>query len=150
MEDIYLEMYDILLFKAKSIVGNEEDAKDIVQELYLKIKAQEHLSAVAVNPRGYLYGMVANMAKMFLRDQVRHRELEASAATAAEGASVLPMSWVDDFLAPLTALQRSVVRLHDIEGYSVVEIAVRLGRTTVSVKKQLALAHRRLKENHDG
>ncbi|MBP3763276.1 MAG: RNA polymerase sigma factor [Bacteroidales bacterium] len=149
MEEIYLEMYDVLLHRAASIIGNREDAKDIVQDLYVRIRTSPRLHSVETNRRGYLYGMVTNMSKQFLRSQARHRVLEQSLASGDGGREMSPFSYLDDLLSPLTPLQREVVRLHDIEGYSCLEVALRLVRTPVSVKKQLALAHRKLKENHN-
>ena len=142
MEDIYLEIYDVLLFRAASITGNSDDAKDIVQDLYLRLKAQETRQLPLANPRGYLYGMVSNMAKMFLRNEIRHRELEQQLASTSV---VEPRTnYIDDLLAPLSQLQRVVVGLHDIEGYTCVEIAIRLSKSPSAVRKQLSLAHRRL------
>lgn len=146
MEEIYLELYDILLFRAATIVGNKEDAKDIVQDLYILIKTQDNIRDVSVNPRGYLYGMVTNMSKMFLRNQKRHRELEILAMSPNTSSSMISFSYIDDILFPLTKLQKDVVRLHDIEGYSCIEIALKIKRTPIAVKKQLALAHGKLKE----
>lgn len=49
-------------------------------------------------------------------------------------------------LAHLPALTRSVVWLHDVEGYTHAEIARMLGRTASFSKSQLARAHVRLRE----
>lgn len=149
MEDIYLEIYDILLFRATTIVGNKEDAKDIVQDLYVLIKTKDNVRNVSVNMRGYLFGMVTNMSKMFLRNQKRHRELEVLTIVPDTSFSMTSFSYIDDILFPLTELQKDVVRLHDIEGYSCIEIALKLKRTPIAVKKQLALAHDKLKENNN-
>jgi RNA polymerase sigma factor (sigma-70 family) len=48
-------------------------------------------------------------------------------------------------LSTLPALTRSVVWLHDVEGYTHVEIARMLGRSTSFSKSQLARAHVRLR-----
>jgi RNA polymerase sigma-70 factor (ECF subfamily) len=48
-------------------------------------------------------------------------------------------------LSVLPALTRSVVWLHDVEGYTHLEIARLLGRTTSFSKSQLARAHARLR-----
>lgn len=149
MEDIYLEIYDILLFRATTIVGNKEDAKDIVQDLYVLIKTKDNVRNVSVNMRGYLFGMVTNMSKMFLRNQKRHRELEVLTIVPDTSFSMTSFSYIDDILFPLTELQKDVVRLHDIGGYSCIEIALKLKRTPIAVKKQLALAHNKLKENNN-
>lgn len=48
-------------------------------------------------------------------------------------------------LAKLPPLSRTVVWLHDVEGYTHVEIARELGRSTSFSKSQLARAHERLR-----
>ena len=50
-------------------------------------------------------------------------------------------------LAQLPALSRTVVWLHDVEGYTHAEIARMLGRTASFSKSQLARAHVRLRES---
>ncbi len=49
-------------------------------------------------------------------------------------------------LATLAPLTRTVVWLHDVEGYTHAEIARTLGRTTGFSKSQLSRAHQRLRE----
>jgi RNA polymerase sigma-70 factor (ECF subfamily) len=53
---------------------------------------------------------------------------------------------VERALATLPALTRSIVWLHDVEGYTHTEIARLVGRTTSFSKSQLARAHARLRE----
>ena len=53
---------------------------------------------------------------------------------------------VERALAALPPLTRSVVWLHDVEGYTHGEIARLLGRTASFSKSQLARAHQRLRE----
>ncbi len=49
-------------------------------------------------------------------------------------------------LAALSPLTRSVVWLHDVEGYTHAEIATELGRSASFSKSQLARAHERLRQ----
>lgn len=94
------------------------------------------------NVGGYLYGMVSHVCMHRLRDSGRHILVHQTLA------DVMPLHINSDpfgleyLLQPLTDLQRSVVQLHDIEGYSCIEVAFKLGRTPVAVRKQLALAHK--------
>jgi RNA polymerase sigma-70 factor (ECF subfamily) len=53
---------------------------------------------------------------------------------------------VERALSMLAPLARSVVWLHDVEGYTHIEIARLMGRTTSFSKSQLARAHARLRE----
>lgn len=149
MEKTYLEIYDILVHRATSIVGNDEDARDIVQDIYIAISNNEAVKNVTRNKRGYLYGMVTNMSRMFLRDKQRHLEIETNVIPINVADSDVPSFCIDELLSSLTELQQNVVRLHDIDGCSCLEIAFILKRTPIAVKKQLALAHKKLKETNN-
>ena len=61
-------------------------------------------------------------------------------------AQVQASSDVERALATLPPLTRSVVWLHDVEGYTHGEIARLMGRTASFSKSQLARAHQRLRE----
>lgn len=148
MEDLYLEMYDLLLHRATSIVGNAEDAKDIVQDLYVHIKTRQGHPVAIANRRGYLYGMVSNMSRLFLRRQKNHMEMEWESQNRDMWTTLNTSFYIDDLLMPLSELQKSIVRLHDIEGYTCIEITLKLKRTPAAVKKQLALAHRKIRETY--
>lgn len=70
-----------------------------------------------------------------LVDAAPHPDVQAAACADLERA-----------LAMLPSLSRSVVWLHDVEGYTHHEIAQLLGRTASFSKSQLARAHTRLRE----
>jgi RNA polymerase sigma-70 factor (ECF subfamily) len=74
-------------------------------------------------------------APVVLLDPASHPDAQASASADVERA-----------LATLPALTRSVVWLHDVEGYTHAEIGRLLGRTASFSKSQLARAHARLRE----
>lgn len=74
-------------------------------------------------------------APVVLLDPATHPDAQAAASADVEKA-----------LALLPALTRSVVWLHDVEGYTHGEIARLLGRTASFSKSQLARAHARLRE----
>jgi RNA polymerase sigma-70 factor (ECF subfamily) len=74
-------------------------------------------------------------AAVVLLDPASHPDVQAAARADVERA-----------LAALPALTRSVVWLHDVEGYTHAEIARLLGRTASFSKSQLARAHVRLRE----
>ncbi len=74
-------------------------------------------------------------APVVLLDTASYPDAQAAASADVERA-----------LAALPALTRSVVWLHDVEGYTHAEIARLLGRTASFSKSQLARAHTRLRE----
>lgn len=148
MKATFLEIYSVLVFRATSIVKNEDDAYDIVQDLFLAIDNQKDKLNNISNKRGYLYGMVTKKSLMFLRERQRHSEIEKAIAPGVthEGSNLL--FDIDSLLSDLTDLQRQIVMLHDIEGFSCFEIAIKIARTPIAVKKQLALAHQKLKRTY--
>ncbi|HEY0939483.1 MAG TPA: RNA polymerase sigma factor [Steroidobacter sp.] len=83
----------------------------------------------------YLDNEEQSSASMVLLDEASQPDVQASASVDVERA-----------LASLPALTRSVVWLHDVEGYTHGEIGRLLGRTASFSKSQLARAHVRLRE----
>jgi RNA polymerase sigma-70 factor (ECF subfamily) len=83
----------------------------------------------------YLDNDDSDATPVVLLDQAAHPDVQAAASLDVERA-----------LATLPALSRSVVWLHDVEGYTHVEIGRLLGRTASFSKSQLARAHSRLRE----
>jgi RNA polymerase sigma-70 factor (ECF subfamily) len=83
----------------------------------------------------YLDSDEQSAAAVVLLDGASHPEAQATASLDVERA-----------LAVLPALTRSVVWLHDVEGYTHAEIGRLLGRTASFSKSQLSRAHVRLRE----
>ena len=134
--------YDALLHRAWTLLQNGEDARDAVQQAVMEAWERRTTMSDVENVCGYLYGIVSHVCMHSLRDSGRHILVHQTLA------DVMPLHINSDpfgleyLLQPLTDLQRSVVQLHDIEGYSCIEVAFKLGRTPVAVRKQLALAHK--------
>lgn len=138
--------YDALLHRAWTLLHNGEEARDAVQQAVLQAWERRADRRDIENVGGYLYGMVTHVCLHRLRDSGRHTAAhEAIAATMPLYATTDPFG-LEHLLHPLTDLQRHVVQLHDIEGYSCIEVAFKLGRTPVAVRKQLALAHKTMRE----
>lgn len=146
MKKTFLDIYDILFFRAESIVKDKDDAYDILQDLFVIIDKREGQYDKIPNKRGYLYGMVSKKALEFLRTRKRHAEIEKSITIEVFHEDSDHSLDIDEMLSRLTDLQRQIVKMHDIEGFSCFEIAIKITRTPVAVKKQLALAHKKLKE----
>lgn len=107
---------------------------------------------------GWVRAIAVNKCLMYLRSPW-HRSLSYLGAEESES---LPVALIDATagpdiqaqasndleraLAKLPPLTRSVVWLHDVEGYTHGEIARLMGRTASFSKSQLARAHQRLRE----
>jgi RNA polymerase sigma-70 factor (ECF subfamily) len=137
---LFREYFAPLTYFANSIVHDEKNAEDIVQDafviLWQRRKKQSHITSITA----YLYKTVRNQALKLLRKQNRSRELPAEAVTeasieeamiAAETARELYQ--VIDSLSP--ALQQ-VVRLFYLDGKTPAEIATLLDIQADTVTRQ--------------
>jgi RNA polymerase sigma-70 factor, ECF subfamily len=142
---------------ARRLTGNEEDARDVVQEAYLrawraigKFRGEAQFST-------WLYRITANAAATHLRKRKRHRaepldevaepidlRHEAQPAAAAESADSLErISVALDALPPKL---RSLVVLKDVYGLPHEAIADELGISVAAAKVRLHRARRKLRD----
>jgi RNA polymerase sigma-70 factor (ECF subfamily) len=142
---------------ARRLTGNEEDARDVVQEAYLrawraigKFRGEAQFST-------WLYRITANAAATHLRKRKRHRaepldevvepteiRHEAQPATAAESADSLQR--ISIALDELPPKLRSLVVLKDVYGLPHEAIADELGISVAAAKVRLHRARRKLRD----
>ncbi len=154
----YVDTYTL----AHRLTGNEEDARDVAQEAYLrawrgigKFRGEAQFST-------WLYRITANAAATHLRKRRRHRtesldnlvgdpvELhpDASPAAVAEGHELLSrLSAAVDALPPKL---RQVVVLRDVYALPHEAIAAELGISEAAAKVRLHRARRKLRDALDG
>jgi RNA polymerase sigma factor (sigma-70 family) len=139
----------------RRLVPRSAVADELFQEVFVEILR----SVKSYSGDGYFGGWVRSIAVnkcfMYLRSPL-HRSLHW--LDAEEGEAGLPVdptheagqiesrADLERALATLAPLTRAIVWLHDVEGYTHVEIARQLGRTVSFSKSQLARAHLRLRE----
>jgi RNA polymerase sigma-70 factor (ECF subfamily) len=142
---------------ARRLTGNEEDARDVVQEAYLrawrgigKFRGDAAFST-------WLYRITANTASTHLHRRRRQRtepfaddfepvdsHAEQQVAQSAESAETLAR--ISAALDELPAKLRSVVVLKDVYSLSHEEIAGELGITVAAAKVRLHRARRKLRD----
>jgi RNA polymerase sigma-70 factor (ECF subfamily) len=150
----YAQTYTLAL----RLTHNEEDARDVVQEAYLR--AYKGLKKYRGDAQftTWLYRITANCAATLLGkgNKHRHEDLEASAATlfderpeadpsVSADASIL-RDRVDAALAHLPPRLRAVVVLRDVYDLPHEEIAQELGITEAAAKVRLHRARKQLRE----
>lgn len=150
----YLDTYTL----AHRLTGNEEDARDVAQEAYLrawrgigKFRGDAQFST-------WLYRITANASAAHLRkrrrhaaepfDEARHDSLElrpdSSPAAVAEGRELLgKLSAAVDALPPKL---RQVVVLRDVYSLPHEAIAAELGISEAAAKVRLHRARRKLRD----
>ena len=133
------------------ILESEADAKDAVQELYLKLwNLRDHLEMVQ-NPSAYGTMLMKNLCIDRIR-RTRPSEppdetvaLEPPADEALETREELQQ--VRKAIGRLPETQRKLLTLRVMEGLSYEEIAHKTGLNPLNIRVQVSLARKRIKQN---
>ena len=133
---------------ALRMLRSPEDAEDVLQETFLEVVR----SIKQYRGEGHLWGWIRQIAasKALMRvrrDQVREtEELHEESVAGGVGTGGVPARIdLERAFERLSATSRSVVWLHDVEGYTHEEIAELMGKSVSFSKSQLARAHARLR-----
>jgi RNA polymerase sigma-70 factor (ECF subfamily) len=140
------------------LVGNEEDARDVVQETYLRAYRGIGRFRGDAQFTTWLYRITANCANTHLSKRRKHRHDELDETTAAVDtdathdpqAVVLASSLRDRLTVALDELPpklRAVVVLRDVYDLPHEAIAAELGITETAAKVRLHRARRKLRES---
>lgn len=168
---ILLEEFDALYQKYQRrvyrqcyrMLGNQEDAEDMAQEVFLQIFRKAHTFRGEANFSTWLHRLTVNTVLMQLRRLRRWRDSVTSMDTAAgseEGSndvlatvsvlaapatSTLDRIGLDIAIEQLSSGYQEIFLLHDLEGYRHDEIARLLGISEGTSKSQLHKARLRLR-----
>ena len=149
----FLPLNASLYRAAFKLMGNEDDAKDVVQDAYLKLWKMRDSIANLDNPLAYCITIVKNMCLD------RHRA--ASLTIVDKPPEELPLASNDSAsrhieqqqttqllnrcLARLPVQQQQVLRLRDLSGCSMQEIEKATGLTAVNARVLLSRARKSLR-----
>jgi RNA polymerase sigma-70 factor, ECF subfamily len=142
---------------AVRLTGNEEDARDVVQEAYLRAWRSIGRFRGDSQVTTWLYRITANCASTHLGKRTRHRhdeldedaplpDLSPAGDPAGRAASTAVRSRLVEAIDELPDSLRSVVVLRDIYDLPHEAIAAELGISETAAKVRLHRAHRRLRE----
>lgn len=138
---------------AFAILGSAMDAEDVCQDAF--VRALERLDDCRSPAKfaAWLLQIVRNRARNYIdyrrvRETVQLDEIAAAGgAKASNGVELGELrAALELAMAELTEMQRQVVLLHDLEGWTHREIAESLGLSEVASRQQLMNARRRLRE----
>lgn len=149
----YAEAYTL----AYRLTGNEEDARDVVQDAYLRAYRGIRRFRGDAAFSTWLYRITANCAATYLakRTKARHEELDEETALPDERPEVDPVLRADqeedrrrlaEALGHLPHDMRVVVVLRDVYDLPHEAIAAELGITEGAAKVRLHRARRKLRE----
>jgi RNA polymerase sigma-70 factor (ECF subfamily) len=116
---------------AFKFLGNEEEAKDVVQEVLIKVWNGREQMAEIQNWEAWCMKITRNLSLDRIRSMTRKQtepiessyNLQHEALTPHESAEAREsMQKINQFIADLPDKQRQVMHLRDVEGYSYNEI----------------------------
>jgi RNA polymerase sigma factor (sigma-70 family) len=141
----------------RRLISRAAVADDLFQEVFIEILRSigDYSGQGAFG--GWVRSITVSKCLMYLRSPWHRSLLWLDAEAQGEAAEIPDRAATPEnetalhtdlerAMATLPALTRSVVWLHDVEGYTHGEIARLMGRTTSFSKSQLARAHIRLRE----
>ncbi len=132
---------------ALSILRNHEDALDVVQDTYLKIRGAAHLYQPLGKPMAWVFTITRNLSMSKLRTRTQTENIEEE-----ELENNLSFSYVTDqedklvlqsALKILSEEERKIILLHAMSGFTHLEIARDIGMPLSTV---LSKYHRGLKK----
>jgi RNA polymerase sigma factor (sigma-70 family) len=149
LEDAYERYADDLVRYATLLVPRSA-AADVVADTFADLlRKADGAWSDARHPKGFLFGAVANRARMYHRQNARRRQRERQVVlTTRQSVPDVVDQSSEELLAALDALsvqQRAVTYLTYWEDFSVAQVAEALGVGDGTVRRQLARARDHLR-----
>ncbi len=137
------------------LLGSSEEAKDVVQEVMIKVwNGRENLTAIQ-NIEAWCMRITKNLALDRLRSQQRRATNPIEVVAEIKNETLTPherteiheyMQRITEMIAALPEKQRQVIHLRDVEGYSYNEICEILELDMNQVKVNLFRARNTVRE----
>jgi RNA polymerase sigma factor (sigma-70 family) len=141
----------------RRLVVHPAVAEDLLQDVFVEILRNLQLYRGEGSFAGWVRSIAVSKALMHLRSPWHQRflfdESEGALDAISSPGSAAVDEWQDELeraLNRLPAVARSIVWLHDVEGYKHAEIAQLFGNSVSFSKSQLARAHALLREWLEG
>ena len=146
-----LNQYGNMLFRyALLMLGNTQDAEDVVQDTLLKYWQKAPEFNDKDHEKAWLLTVMANRCRDLLRTRLRRGETALDSIAELPDVRTNPMenSSILEALTRLPEKYKKVVYLHYVEGYKVEEIAGMIGKTASAVKMRLKKGRELLGEQY--
>jgi RNA polymerase sigma-70 factor (ECF subfamily) len=153
-EKIFKENQTLVYRVAYRITGNNEDAEDVLQTLFLRLLRREILPDMERNPRAYMHRAAINIALDIVKlrsrtvasDNIEEHVKEQTPSTDRLPAFRI-QDWLREALGELNPRAAEIFILKHVEGYDNAEIAEMLGTSRGTIAVLLFRARARLKKS---
>lgn len=126
------------------LVGQPEPARDLTQEVFLRVARSGVPDTDADGQRAWIYRVARNLALNFLRDRGR-RPTDGFVVEPLAGPQQELSFALSQALRQLADLDRDVFLMREVSGLSYDEIAVACELTTTAVRSRLFRARQQLR-----
>ena len=148
--DLVVEFQPLVFRLAFRLLCNNEDAKDVVQDVFIKVWTNLQRYDNQYSFSTWLYKIAGNLCCDRLRSKKRVREIDLPVypVESVESAMINKelKELIINFTSDLTPKQKLVFMLRDIEELDTEEIMAITGLTAEKIKSNLYLARKRIKE----
>ena len=150
--DIYLPLTDGLYRVAFYILESEQDARDAVQDLYIKLWNSRDTLDNVHNPMGYCVRLMKNLCIDRLRKDSRLPRADLSEEIAADDTADGPQTAREQTerlmraIRKLPTRQRKVLEMKLLRGMSNEQISQETGMTNLAVRVMISRARVKIKE----
>jgi RNA polymerase sigma-70 factor (ECF subfamily) len=148
VEQLYRRYGPMVLRRCRTLLGDEEEALDALQDTFVKaLRYRERLTAAA--PSSLLYCMATNECLNKIRSRRRHPQAagEEALQAVATGEDVeslaLARHTIEGLFAGERASTRTMAVLHYVDGMTLEEVADTVGLSVSGVRKRLRTLRRR-------
>jgi len=150
--EIYHRYFDAVFQHAFRKLGDEEAAKDVVQEVFVNLWEKRSAYNIEINPKGYLFTAVRNrIINFWAKENIRsaywdtfrdNREIEQrmNASTDHKIREEQLKAYINQQIEDFSPRMREVFQLSRVEDLSYKEIAEELNITEGNVAKQISNA----------
>jgi len=156
----YLPLHPKLFRIALALVGNKEDAEDLLQEAYCKLWNKRNELSRIENAEAFSVTLIKNLCLDFLRSPkaCRRNEMESMDRAMAVASESVPdkelesrdeIGRIQQLIDRLPQNQQQVLRLRSLSGCSMEEIEQITGFSAVNVRTLLSRARKMLKEQYE-
>lgn len=147
LEELYHLTDKTVYAFAMSILKNTQDAQDVMQETYLKIKSGAHLYQPKGKPLAWILTIVKNLSLMKIRSYKKFCEdSEDKLKNLTDNSKLMDIEdkiMMQSLLHTLTEEERQIIILHIVSGMKHIEIAKFLN---LNLSTELSKYNRSLKK----
>ena len=145
VETLFAEHQPAVLRYLTRIVGQAEPARDLAQDVFVRISQTPIPDGGAGDLRPWVFRIARNLAFNYLRDEAR-RPIAPEPVDAPANASAETVVTVRDALQRLADVDRDIVLLREIAGLSYDELAAVCEITPDAVRSRLHRARNELRQ----